>query len=137
MPTDVRATELAPFGSSDIEGTPELIPLHRPLVAKQGAPELSLLRAVVTVHPSQCTRRLPSTSEMHAKRAESSGILSPSDEISSYHESYEDDPLIPLDPRAAEKRLLRKLDGRILPITCILYLFACESFVVWNRLHPI
>ena len=67
---------------------------------------------------------------MHAKRAESSGILSPSDEISSYHESYEDDPLIPLDPRAAEKRLLRKLDGRILPITCILYLFACESFVV-------
>ncbi len=26
-----------------------------------------------------------------------------------------------------EKRLVRKLDTRILPIVCILYLFACES----------
>jgi len=27
-----------------------------------------------------------------------------------------------------EKRLVRKLDRRILPITCLLYLFACESY---------
>jgi hypothetical protein len=26
----------------------------------------------------------------------------------------------------AEKKLVQKLDARILPITCILYLFACE-----------
>lgn len=25
-----------------------------------------------------------------------------------------------------EKRLLRRLDGRILPIACLMYLFACE-----------
>ena len=68
---------------------------------------------------------------MHAKRVDSDSIFSPSDELSSYHESHEDDPLIPLDPPCtAEKRLLRKLDGRILPITCVLYLFACESFGV-------
>lgn len=29
-----------------------------------------------------------------------------------------------------EKRLIRKLDRRILPIACLLYLFACE------HLHP-
>jgi hypothetical protein len=28
-----------------------------------------------------------------------------------------------------ERRLLRKLDRRILPITCLLYLFACPYFV--------
>ncbi|KAF8551807.1 hypothetical protein OG21DRAFT_1512271 [Imleria badia] len=60
---------------------------------------------------------------MHSKHADS-GIFSPSEECSSYHDSREDDPLIPLDPRAAEKRLVRKLDARILPITCVLYLFA-------------
>lgn len=27
----------------------------------------------------------------------------------------------------AEKRLVRKLDSRIMPLACILYLFACES----------
>ena len=26
-----------------------------------------------------------------------------------------------------EKKLVRKLDNRILPIACLLYLFACES----------
>ena len=68
---------------------------------------------------------------MHAKHdVDSASIPSPSDGLSSYHGSREDDPLIPLDPRTAEKRLLRKLDGRILPIACVLYLFACESFGV-------
>lgn len=61
---------------------------------------------------------------MRTKRADS-GILSPSDEVSSCQESREDDPLLSLDPYIAEKRLLRKLDRRILPITCVLYLFAC------------
>ena len=27
-----------------------------------------------------------------------------------------------------EKKLVRKLDWRILPITCLMYLFACEFF---------
>ena len=62
---------------------------------------------------------------MYPKRADSA-ILSPPEETSSSYR--EGDPLIPLDPHTAEKRLLRKLDGRILPITCVLYLFACESF---------
>jgi hypothetical protein len=31
-----------------------------------------------------------------------------------------------LDTRAQERLLLRKLDLRILPILCLLYLFACE-----------
>ncbi|KAF8551805.1 MFS general substrate transporter [Imleria badia] len=61
---------------------------------------------------------------MQSKRADP-GIYSPSEESSSHQESYENDPLIPLDPRTAEKRLVRKLDTRILPITCVLYLFAC------------
>ena len=30
---------------------------------------------------------------------------------------------------AEEKRLVRKLDRRILPITCLLYLFACTSIL--------
>ena len=30
-----------------------------------------------------------------------------------------------------EKRLVRKLDMRIMPIACILYLFACASPVSW------
>ncbi|KAG1736129.1 major facilitator superfamily domain-containing protein [Suillus paluster] len=34
------------------------------------------------------------------------------------------DLLIPLDPETQERRLLRKLDQRILPILCLLYLFA-------------
>ncbi|KAG2036768.1 major facilitator superfamily domain-containing protein [Suillus americanus] len=42
-------------------------------------------------------------------------------------EVSEIDPLIPLDldsPEVQERRLLRKLDKRILPILCLLYLFA-------------
>lgn len=30
-----------------------------------------------------------------------------------------------------EKRLVRKLDSRIMPIACILYLFACESSLLF------
>ena len=33
----------------------------------------------------------------------------------------------PEDPGSVEeRRLVRKLDGRILPIACVLYLFACQ-----------
>lgn len=63
---------------------------------------------------------------MHSKAADSAIFVS-SDEDSVAHESREDDPLIPLDPQILEKRLVRKLDGRILPIACMLYLFACEA----------
>ena len=31
---------------------------------------------------------------------------------------------------AEEKRLVRKLDRRILPITCLLYLFACTCIIL-------
>lgn len=31
-------------------------------------------------------------------------------------------------PSVEERRLLRKLDRRILPITCLMYLFACQYF---------
>lgn len=33
-----------------------------------------------------------------------------------------------------EKRLLRRLDGRILPIACLMYLFACEfsAGLLWH-----
>lgn len=35
----------------------------------------------------------------------------------------------PEDPVSVEeRRLVRKLDRRILPITCLLYLFACQCF---------
>lgn len=44
------------------------------------------------------------------------------EEISSDQASVDD--LLPLDPDTEEKNLLRKLDKRILPITCLLYLFA-------------
>ena len=35
----------------------------------------------------------------------------------------------PTDPERIieERRLVRKLDNRILPLTCLLYLFACRS----------
>ncbi|KAH7928055.1 MFS general substrate transporter [Leucogyrophana mollusca] len=40
-------------------------------------------------------------------------------------ENQEDsEPLVYLDQQAEERKLLRKLDKRILPITCLLYLFA-------------
>lgn len=38
----------------------------------------------------------------------------------------ESDKRVPLIHTPAEKKLVQKLDARILPITCILYLFACE-----------
>ena len=64
---------------------------------------------------------------MRSKRVDS-GVLPLPEEDSGYHENHEEDPLIPPSPLTAEQRLLRKLDGRILPITCLLYLFACGSF---------
>lgn len=80
------------------------------------------------MHPLSALADQPST-EMHSKHADS-GILSSPEESSSYRESREDDPLIPVDTRTAEKQLVRKLDRRILPITCVLYLFACESLTL-------
>ena len=38
--------------------------------------------------------------------------------------SFAGEPTIAIS--AEEKRLVRKLDKRILPITCLMYLFACE-----------
>ena len=60
-----------------------------------------------------------------------SGVLSPSEEGSGYHASHGESPLISISLYAQGKRLLRKLDGRILLITCVLYLFACESLHVF------
>jgi hypothetical protein len=38
----------------------------------------------------------------------------------------------PEDPvsEEEERRLVRKLDRRILPIACLLYLFACQSYTL-------
>ncbi|KAG9313591.1 major facilitator superfamily domain-containing protein [Chiua virens] len=63
---------------------------------------------------------------MHPKDLNHS-LLPLSDDALGCPESRESDPLIPRersDAPVAEKRLLRKLDRRILPITCLLYLFA-------------
>ena len=35
-----------------------------------------------------------------------------------------------------EKRLVRKLDRRILPIACLLYLFACQSYFLLVDMKP-
>jgi len=43
---------------------------------------------------------------------------------SSQHHASE----IPLATPEEERSLVRKLDRRILPITCLLYLFACTPF---------
>jgi len=59
---------------------------------------------------------------MDTKRSDQGNLLL--SDVSAHHESQEDDPLIPSDPITAEARLLCKLDRRILPITCVLYLFA-------------
>lgn len=40
------------------------------------------------------------------------------------NQANSDDSLVLLDPGTEERRLLRKLDARILPLTCVLYLFA-------------
>ena len=61
----------------------------------------------------------------------------PSDEKSDekFHEAVLESPSIqpdvqvlqPEDPASVEeRRLVRKIDGRILPITCLMYLFACQ-----------
>jgi hypothetical protein len=34
----------------------------------------------------------------------------------------------PVSVSVEERRLVRKLDRRILPITCLMYLFACQYF---------
>lgn len=42
---------------------------------------------------------------------------------------FEDDE----ETAAEERRLVRKLDGRILPIACLMYLCACAFFSFSNR----
>ena len=37
-------------------------------------------------------------------------------------------PVVPAHTPDEERRLVRKLDMRIMPIACIMYLFACECF---------
>ena len=41
-------------------------------------------------------------------------------------EAEERQKITPAEAQEAERNLVRKLDWRILPITCLLYLFACE-----------
>lgn len=75
------------------------------------------------------------STRMHPKTADSD-LVFPSDEASASPESREDDPLIPPDPNTMEKRLVRKLDRRILPILCLLYLFACALNLVPSGYSP-
>lgn len=57
------------------------------------------------------------------------------DFVEKLDESFRDDELgdaegrqkiSPAEAQEAERNLVRKLDWRILPVTCLLYLFACE-----------
>jgi hypothetical protein len=57
------------------------------------------------------------------------------DFVEKLDESFRDDELgdaeecqkiSPTEAQEAERNLVRKLDWRILPVTCLLYLFACE-----------
>jgi hypothetical protein len=41
-----------------------------------------------------------------------------------------------LDRRLEERYLVRKLDRRILPIACLMYLFACSHFVTSSVCLP-
>lgn len=41
--------------------------------------------------------------------------------------------LVPLATPEEERRLVKKIDLRILPITCLLYLCACELRFLYNR----
>ena len=45
-------------------------------------------------------------------------------------EDHDQDEQFWLSRAAEEKRLVRKLDKRILPIACLMYLFACKSTMV-------
>jgi hypothetical protein len=50
----------------------------------------------------------------------------------SQSETAPSDKEVRLEKSPEERKLVRKLDVRILPITCLLYLFACRS---WNILR--
>lgn len=49
----------------------------------------------------------------------------PSSDEKETKSTYDTDGNKPIATSDEEKRLVRKLDRRILPITCLLYLFAC------------
>ena len=36
---------------------------------------------------------------------------------------------------ADERKLVRKIDSRILPIACLMYLFACKSYYSHSRIY--
>lgn len=44
-------------------------------------------------------------------------------------------PVVPAHTPDEERRLVRKLDMRIMPIACIMYLFACECLFQLARAH--
>jgi hypothetical protein len=80
-------------------------------------------------------RRVLASSSFHLPRFFFIPIMSPdekSDEKS--HETVLESPSIQPDVQVQaedsasveERRLVRKLDGRILPIACLMYLFACQ-----------
>jgi len=50
------------------------------------------------------------------------------DEVALESTSIQPDVQVQLEGPASaeERRLVRKLDGRILPIACLMYLFACQ-----------
>lgn len=52
--------------------------------------------------------------------------ISPDEQLESGTDDS-NEPLTDAESALEEKKLLRRLDGRILPLTCLLYLFACGS----------
>lgn len=50
------------------------------------------------------------------------------DELAPESASIQPDVQLEGSASAEERRLVRKLDGRILPIACLMYLFACQYY---------
>jgi hypothetical protein len=78
----------------------------------------------------------PSTSEYADDLASTPSELE-SDSLlpASIQSEFESDDLLSFDKSTEEKWLVRKLDRRIMPIICFLYLFACR-FVTDVRHRP-
>lgn len=62
----------------------------------------------------------PPTSAQDHEKSHSSLLLPQTDLTEARNEPTEAE-------KAAERKLVRKLDKRIMPIACLLYLFACKS----------
>ena len=61
---------------------------------------------------------------------ESKQLQNSDEKIEAVQQGATTEELLSEEPKAEERRLVFKLDRRILPITCLLYLFACMFFTL-------